>query len=289
MANSKISALPDGTTVAGTDEFVLARAGANYKLTWAQLMGAPGAFGNITPDAITGTTVTATTSPTTLGNGSAASHSLATNLSGGADPSIDFQNNQIILNNTQNLIINWVSPRLALATNSTVVGTGANQVTFGGNTSVIAGYNTTRTEINKAVTGIADNSATATFTVTIPNGAHSASLRVVLKASLGAGGSIGANESTRSIEYRVDVTRTAGVNAVATISAAGMNPAAAIVAGGQGLTVTGTLSSISGAVGATNTFTINATVARAGTGATNHTCFAYAELLNDNASGVTIV
>ena len=43
MASSKISALTDGTTPADTDEFPIARAGANRKLTWLQMRSAAGA------------------------------------------------------------------------------------------------------------------------------------------------------------------------------------------------------------------------------------------------------
>lgn len=37
MANEKISALADGVAPAASDEFVVARSGANYKLSWDQL------------------------------------------------------------------------------------------------------------------------------------------------------------------------------------------------------------------------------------------------------------
>lgn len=40
MADSKISALSDGTTPSGSDQFVIARAGANNKLTWTELLAA---------------------------------------------------------------------------------------------------------------------------------------------------------------------------------------------------------------------------------------------------------
>ncbi len=163
----------------------------------------------------------------------------------------------------------------------------ANQLVFAGGTA-LAGQATSRAEINKSVTGIADNTATATFTVTVPNAAHSASIRIRLTGSLGAGGAIGANESTQDAEYMINVARTAGVNAVATIGAVVGQAAAASVAGAANAAVTGTLSAISGVVGATNTFTINVTIARSGGSSTNHTCFAFAELLNSNASGVTI-
>lgn len=160
----------------------------------------------------------------------------------------------------------------------------ANSVQFGSANSTA----TARTEINKLVPTIANNVATATFTVTIPNGAHSASLRVRLKGSLGAGGAIGANEASASIAYDVCFARTAGVNAVAAISTAYGSSGSAAVAGAATCTVTGAVSTVSGAVGATNTFTVNVTVARGSGTSDNHTCFAYGELINDNASGVTI-
>jgi len=54
--------------------------------------------------------------------------------------------------------------------------------------------------------------------------------------------------------------------------------------GGNAVAVSGTLGAVAGAVGASNTFDIKATIARAGSTATNHTCVAFAELLNANAS-----
>lgn len=178
---------------------------------------------------------------------------------------------------------------LGAGSDATIVRSQANGILFGGsNVSLTAGSATTRNCVNKAVTSIANNTATTVFTVTIPNAAHSASIRVRLVGSSGAGGNIGANESTQEAEYLVNLTRTAGVNAVAAIGAAIGQPAAATVAGGNAVAVTATLSAISGAVGADNTFDIKVTIARAAGTATNHTCLAFAELLNANASGVTI-
>lgn len=146
----------------------------------------------------------------------------------------------------------------------------------------------TRYEWQKSVTSIADNTFTDVFTVTVPNAAHSASIRVRLTGSAGAGGSIGANESTQDAEYMINVARTAGVNAVATIGAVVGQAAAATVTGGNNIAVSAQLSAISGAVGAANTFTIQVKIARAAGTATNHTCLAFAELLNANNAGVTI-
>ncbi len=164
---------------------------------------------------------------------------------------------------------------------------GANALVFGGG-SVVAGAVTSRCEINKAVASIPDATPTTVFTVTIPNAAHSASIRVKLVGSLGAGGAIGANESTQDATYNIAIARTSGVNAVATISAVSAQPAAASVAGAANAAVVGTLGAIAGIVSASNTFTILVTITKSGGASANHTCVAYAELINANATGVTI-
>lgn len=141
--------------------------------------------------------------------------------------------------------------------------------------------------ISKKVTAIANNSATAVLTITIPNAAHSASVLVRLTGSLGAGGAIGANEATGVVSYLVSVARTAGVNADADISSA-FGAANSAVSGAATVTVTAAMSSVSGAVGAVNTFTVNVTIARSGGSSDNHTCAVYAEVQNGNATGVTL-
>lgn len=173
---------------------------------------------------------------------------------------------------------------MGTSADSIIAYSGVNQFRFG---TTGASTITTRTEINKAVASIADNVATATFTITVPNAAHSASLAVTQTCSLGAGGAIGANEATATISYIVAFTRTAGVAAVGTASTA-YGSGATAVAGAATVTVTGALSAVSGAVGATNTFTWNATVARSGGSSTNHTCLVYGRLMNANATGITI-
>lgn len=139
----------------------------------------------------------------------------------------------------------------------------------------------------KAITGIADNTATSAFTVTIPNAAHSATVRVTLCGSLGAGGAIGANEATGTITYDFSIARTLGVNAVVGTSTA-FGSSSAAVTGAATITITGSASAVSGAVGATNTFNIQVTIAHGSGASTNHTCCARAELINANSSGITI-
>jgi hypothetical protein len=163
----------------------------------------------------------------------------------------------------------------------------ANSIVFGG-TGTTAGAVTSRTEINKTVTGITDAAATATFTVTIPNAAHTATIEFELTGIIGAGGAIGAHEAAATTSGKVIVTRTAGVNAVASAVSTAFGAVAANVAGATTVTVAAAVSAISGAVGATNTFTINVTITKAGGSSANHICLCYAKVMNSNASGVTI-
>jgi hypothetical protein len=139
----------------------------------------------------------------------------------------------------------------------------------------------------KSITAIADAVATATFTVTVPNAAHSAAIKVTLEGSLGAGGAIGANEATGTIAYDIAIARTAGVATVATFSTA-YGSATSSVAGAATITITAAASAISGAVSATQTFTIDVTISRGSGSSTNHTCQVLAEVINANATGVTI-
>lgn len=152
----------------------------------------------------------------------------------------------------------------------------------------VPGAATVQTSVTKAVTAFADTTAKAVFTVTVPNAAHAAVIEVDCLGVLGAGGAIGAGESTRNSKYHVTLARTAGVAVVVGVSAA-IGGAAATVAGGQAITsVVVTASSITGGVTADNTFTILVAITRAGATATNHTGVFSARILNGNASGVTI-
>lgn len=188
----------------------------------------------------------------------------------------------------QGLIITSPNPNILFQSTSSVTSPSANQLVYGG-TTIAAGAAVSRAEINKQVTAIADNVATDLVTITIPNSAQSAGGKFIVKCSAGAGGAIGANEFTAANEYDFVVTRTTGVNAVATLSTAFLTTITASVAGGATPTLAGSISAISGAVGATNTFTFKATVHAITGSSTNHTCFVFGTLLNDNTSGVTIL
>jgi hypothetical protein len=163
-----------------------------------------------------------------------------------------------------------------------------NALVFGSSAAnIVAGGTTSRVEMNKSVTAIANATGTAVLTITVPNAAHSCQLYIEVCGSLGAGGAIGANEASATNCYTITIARTAGVNAVAAISSAG-GAAAAAVAGAATVTCTAALSAVSGAVGASNTFTVNVTITRSTGSSTNHTCLVYAKLMNANTTGVTI-
>ena len=160
-------------------------------------------------------------------------------------------------------------------------------MTLGG--TGVPGAATTQTEITKAVTAFTDTTAKDVFTVTIPNAVHAAVIEVDSLGSMGAGGAIGAGESCKNSKYHVTVARTAGVNAVATVSAEVGTGAAATVAGAAAITsVVVTASAVAGAVGDPNTFTIKVAITKAGGAGDNHTLVASARILNKNATGITI-
>lgn len=164
---------------------------------------------------------------------------------------------------------------------------------MGGNAQGNAG--TLYTTLPKTVTAIADDTATTVFTVTVPNPAASTYVSAVIDVTLlgieGAGGAIGAGESSSAAFYQVVVTRTPGVAAVAGISSATSAVAAvASVSGGDALVspLLVTLGSVSGGATATETFTIQVTIDDDTGSSTNHVCVAYASVLNASANGVTI-
>ena len=155
----------------------------------------------------------------------------------------------------------------------------ATEVNLGG----AAAAATTCRMLTKKVTGIADNSATAVLTVTIPNANHAAALKLLF---LSSNGSTDAFESSRVAEGSVVVARTTGVNAVAVASAIS-HEAIATVAGGATHTLAYAVSAIAGAVGDPNTFTITVTIDDSGNTGSNQLVL-LAQLLNAEATGITL-
>lgn len=133
-------------------------------------------------------------------------------------------------------------------------------------------------------TGIANNTATAVITVTVPNAEHNAAIFLDMLGHLGAG--TDTSESSRCATGAIVLARTTGVATVAT--AATLTTAQiATVSGGGTLTLAYGVSSITGAVGVTQTFDITVTLVVTGT-ITDHTVVVSARLLNSIGTGVTM-
>ncbi len=261
------------------------------------LASAPPVIGGTTPAAITGTTITASTQFSgPLGSVTATAFNFGTANTGlygvSGAPIVAASGNYITYWNTDGMVnsgtrtIGWAPSTTPATPDSTMRRAEvANSIVFSASTAVAP--LTSRTCINKAVTAFTDGAAKATFTVTIPNAQHSGSLMVRFTGALGAGGAIGAGEANATISYDIDIVRTAGVNAVATISTA-YGSAASAVAGAATVTVTAAVSAISGIVSATNTFTVDVTITKSGGSSAAHTCLCFGELMNSLATGITI-
>jgi len=133
----------------------------------------------------------------------------------------------------------------------------------------------------KRISSIADDVFTDLWTITIPNGAHAAGfwMRVV--------GSLGGNDSTAVDEYMVAITRQSGEATSVegdVIVTAVSQPSAT---GAETITMTFQCSGMTGAVGATQTFTVQGRITKGGGASDNHVIFCSAELLNQNSGGVT--
>lgn len=147
----------------------------------------------------------------------------------------------------------------------------------------VPGAATSAHRLIKKVTAIADNVATDVLTVTVPNAGQSAGIKL---SFLSANGSTDAFESSRVAEGFVVLARTSGVATVATIAALDLAQIAT-VGGGATHTLAYGVSSMTGAVGATQTFTIQVTINDTGNTGGNQVVVV-AEVLNSQASGVTI-
>lgn len=147
-------------------------------------------------------------------------------------------------------------------------------------------------EVIGVYTGIANNSATATMTISIPNQACAASLELTFLVALGAGGTYGQYEGILTSKGLVAIERlAAGTAAVSGPSANTITQAQSVqgtTASGQTITLTAATSAISGTASAVNTFTINLTIARSGAGSTNHLATIYARLINMVGGGCSI-
>ena len=141
------------------------------------------------------------------------------------------------------------------------------------------------TSVVSRVAGATDNTATAVFTVTVPNGAHTAG--VFLKIV----GAVSDNEGVKIGMSSVAISRISGAATAKTVFSFGGSASFTLDAAATGgaeaaANIAITCSGLTGAVDATQTFTINVTVDTAA--GTTADIVAVAELVNNEASGITI-
>lgn len=176
----------------------------------------------------------------------------------------------------------WSAPALG----GTVDVQATTSVSVGG--TGVAGAAGVQTQVVKTASAMADTVATAVATVTVPNAQHTALIEVDALGVMGAGGAVGAGETSKLAKYQLVVTRTAGLAAVATLSSA-IGGVQSKVAGADNITsVVVTASAMTGANSASQTFTILVAITKAAGAADNHTAVVALRVVNQKASGVTI-
>jgi hypothetical protein len=149
-----------------------------------------------------------------------------------------------------------------------------------------AGGAKSRDAIMKTVTGIADNSPTDVLTITIPNANHAAALRLLF---LSSNGGTDAYESSRAAQGLVVFQRNTGAVAIATAASIADGVIATNAVGGSAThSLAYAVSAVTGAAGASNSFTITVTIDDSGNIGSNQ-LVVFAELINAAATGVTIV
>ena len=151
----------------------------------------------------------------------------------------------------------------------------------------VAGAAVSDQYLTKEVTGLVDNTFTDVFTVTVPNAAHAAVIPIVLMSRLGAGGAVGADECVGTAYGQIVVERVSGAATVATAVALS-NTGSSCSSGATTIATAYQISSITGAVGVTQTFTIQVRVTKGGGSSAAHKVDAQVDVLNANASGITI-
>jgi predicted RecA/RadA family phage recombinase len=152
----------------------------------------------------------------------------------------------------------------------------------------VPGAAVVQTEVTKKVTGLSNATATDVLTVTVPNAQHAALIDVDVLGILGAGGTIGAGESFILSKYQIVVGRTAGLATVAVVSSA-IGGQKGAVSGGDAMTsAVVTVSTMTGATSATQTYTIKVAVTKASGASDNHVAVVSARIVNENATGITI-
>lgn len=133
----------------------------------------------------------------------------------------------------------------------------------------------------KKIGSMTDATFTDLFTITVPNAAHSAALFVR------AVGALGDSDSTAADEFIVAIARQSGEDTITGGDIIVTSVAQPRATGAQTIVMAFQLSGLTGAIGATQTFTLQGKITKGGGSSANHFMTCVAELLNQNASGVT--
>lgn len=141
--------------------------------------------------------------------------------------------------------------------------------------------------IVKAITGMTDATYTDVLTISVPNAAHAAILRVAIIGSLGAGGAVGVYEASRAVDGVIPITRTPGLATATTNFFTGAGGECG-VAGSATCAMSVQLSGLTGGNTVTQTFTVQVRITHGSGASTNHKAIIRAELTNAVASGITI-
>lgn len=137
------------------------------------------------------------------------------------------------------------------------------------------------------IDAIADATATDVFTVTVPNAAHAAVIPVIIMAGLGAGGAVGDWECAGTAYGQLVIERFAAAATVKTATTLS-NTGSSCTAGATTIATAYDTSGLTGANGATQTFTVRVTVTKGGGASANHHAVVQADILNALAGGITI-
>lgn len=135
--------------------------------------------------------------------------------------------------------------------------------------------------------GMPNNVFVDVLTITVPNTSGSALIAVDLLGSLGAGGSVGAYESTTGRQVLIAVTRVAGLAADAALTVVSSTTDARIP-GSTTITQGTQLGSWSGSPTGTQTITLQYRITKGGLGSDNHVAAIRATVLRRLGAAIAI-
>ncbi len=132
------------------------------------------------------------------------------------------------------------------------------------------------------ITGMLDATATTIFTISCPNISCAAIIHVEAIGSLGAGGAVGAFESSIAASFDIAVSRTAGVQAISAVASLYGSTGSATSAGADTAAIARSVNSWGGGVTAVNTQVVLMTVTKGAGSSTGHQVMLLVTVVNTN-------